>query len=106
MTKKFTREEHLATGVRIARLRHELIALSSEIGIAYGTSSKVTKAAYKALDGAEQLRNLLDDELSRETTQDEWTKEHLARVYYGADERMKAEDNAIAESEKEARTSE
>lgn len=96
MAKRFSKEEHFATGVRIARLRKELMSLANETVSAYGKSSKVSRAAFKALEGLEPLRNLLDDELANETTQDEWTKEHLARAYYGAEERIEA----ATESEK------
>lgn len=81
---KFSREKHIETGAALGRIRSELMTLLSQVGGAYGNTSKGAKEAGKALEAVIRLRSALDDELARETTREEWDSDRLGRVYFSS----------------------
>lgn len=73
---------HVEIGANLQATRDYLIHLVVELGRAYPKSSAPVRAADKALQAVDQLRNVMDNVSAGELPGDRWAP----TIYYGANE--------------------
>ena len=84
--KKFTKQQHLKNGLKLQKIRIQLLQLQVEVQKAYANSSRPVKLVERAAAAVDALRCELDNRLAAETTDADWQTENLEQAYYGSKE--------------------
>lgn len=81
---------HVEIGGQLQDAREQLLHLTVELSRAYPQTSKQVRAAQRAQEAVDELRNVLDGVSSNELPEEGWT----TTIYYGANREGREVDMA------------